>query len=232
MFNLNQYTPLFLLIERTDLVIAYAYATISLTGLRHILSVKNIFELLKSSRTHTQPFLILTSCFPSISMSFFYSSNATYTGQDFCGDDAADSFMLYDDLLTDIDTDTGSSVNRNTATDLPPHVQQWISDASPSALTKVSTLDFTRLKARKCCRLRCMHILPVDLVRACCLHYYSMSQLASHQWLATILKNQPSGHKMFYLLSTVPPPFLATLALINQSIESVQEGISPVSWSF
>ncbi len=29
-----------------------------------------------------------------------------------------------------------------------------------------------------------------------------------------------------------PPPFLATLALINQSIESVQEGVSPVSWSF
>src|SRR3989344_1387314 len=216
MFNLNQYTPLFLLIERTDLVIAYAYATISLTGLRHILSVKNIFELLKSSRTHTQPFLILTSCFPSISMSFFYSSNATYTGQDFCGDDAADSFTLYNDLLTNIDMDTGSSVNRNTATDLPPHVQQWISDASPSALTKVSTLDFTHLKARKCCRLRCMHILPVDLVRACRLRYYSMSQMASRQWLATILENQPSGHKMFYLLSTVPTHFLPHLPQLTK----------------
>ncbi len=142
------------------------------------------------------------------------------------------SFTLYDDVLTDIHMDTESSAMGNTATDLPPHVQQWISDASPSALTKVSTIDFTHLKARKCCCLHCMHILPVDLVRACRLCYYSMSQLASRQWLATILENQPSGHKMFYLLSTVPPPFLATLALINQSIESVQEGVSLVSWSF
>jgi len=56
MLYLNQYTPLFLLIERTDLVIVYAYATISLTGLRHILSVKNIFKLPKSSCTR---FLLL-----------------------------------------------------------------------------------------------------------------------------------------------------------------------------
>ena len=148
---------------------------------------------------------MLTSCFPSILM--FYSSNASNTGLDNCGDNAPALFTLYDDLLTDIHMDTESSAMGNTATDLPPHVQQWISDASPSALTKVSTIDFTHLKVRKCCHLHCMHILPVDLVRACHLHYYSMSQLASHQWLATILENQPSGHKMFYLLSNVPPHF-------------------------
>jgi hypothetical protein len=112
-------------------------------------------------------------------MSVFSSSNTTHTGLDDHGaDDALYSFMLYDDLLLDFDMDNEPSATVVTATNLPPHVQQWISDASLSALTKVSTIDFTHLKAKKCCGFHCMHILPVDLVSACHLHYYSMSQMA------------------------------------------------------
>lgn len=139
----------------------------------------------------------------------FYSDFYCTNSHDNFRDNTPTLFTLYDDMLTNIHADTEPSATGHTAADLPAHVQQWISDASPSALTKVSTIDFTRLKARKCCRLRCMHILPIDLVRACRLRYYSMSQMASRQWLATILENQPSGHKMFYLLSTVPFPILA-----------------------
>ncbi len=192
-------------------IIAYAYATISNAQTLHgnrCVCVRDDFEctesVRKSLRTRTRRLLFLTSCFRYL----LYSSNtAFYSGQDNRGDAAPASFRLYNDLITDIDTDNGSSATGNTAPDLPPHVQQWISDATPAALTKVAALDFTRLKARKCCRLRCMHILPLDLVRACRLRYYSMSQMASRQWLATILENQPTGHKLFYLLSTVPTHF-------------------------
>jgi hypothetical protein len=63
----------------------------------------------------------------------FYSSNSTYTGLNNCGDNTPALFMLYNDLLTNIHADMEPSATGNTATALPPHVQQWISDASPSA---------------------------------------------------------------------------------------------------
>ena len=64
----QQYTCLFMLIKRNEIIVEYAYATISLISETLMLSIKIIFKMHKLLCTCTRRFLILTSHFPSILM--------------------------------------------------------------------------------------------------------------------------------------------------------------------
>ena len=117
--------------------------------------------------------------------------------------------------------------------DLPPLAQQWIYKASPAAQEKVEKYNLTLLSQRKCCSAGCMGHLTIGCLRACWLHYHTMSQQAARQWLNTILKNQPQGCKLFYIFSTV----YCLLSLLwlrwpNSIAEGVQEGIPSSLWIF
>jgi hypothetical protein len=121
-----------------------------------------------------------------------------------------DSTTLDFDLIDDLFPQMASQhTTTEHTTDLPPLAQQWITEASPSAMEKVAMCDFPQLSCQRCCSLWCMKKLNISCLQACRLHYHTMSQHASRLWLATILKNQPNGHKMFYIFSMVSPLLLS-----------------------
>jgi hypothetical protein len=99
-------------------------------------------------------------------------------------------------------------------------------------LSTVEALDFNQIITSPCCAELCLHKFDVSQIQACHIQYLSMTQAASHQWLRTLMENQPLHHQLYHLHHQV----LSILQLIGDSflttpVACLQAGVHACLWN-